>query len=60
LLTRLAELAGQTWIRFLYGHPESITDEVIEAVADHPNLCPYFDLPVQHAATNVLRKMGRL
>ena len=59
LLARLAELAGEVWIRFLYGHPESITDGVIETVAAHRNLCPYFDLPVQHAATNVLKKMGR-
>jgi len=59
LLNRLAELAGQTWIRFLYGHPQSISDRVIEAVAVHDNLCPYFDLPVQHAAANVLRKMNR-
>ena len=59
LLARLAELAGEVWIRFLYGHPESITDGVIETIAAHRNLCPYFDLPVQHAATNVLKKMGR-
>jgi len=59
LLNRLAEEVGNTWIRFLYGHPESITDRVIEAVADHDNLCPYFDLPVQHAAANVLKKMNR-
>jgi len=59
LLNRLAESADQTWIRFLYGHPESITDRVIETVAAHDNLCPYFDLPVQHAAANVLRKMNR-
>ncbi len=59
LLVRLAEVAGETWVRFLYGHPESITDGVIEAVAAHPNLCPYFDLPIQHAAAAVLKKMGR-
>ena len=59
MLNRLAESADQSWIRFLYGHPESITDRVIKAVADHDNLCPYFDLPVQHAAANVLRKMNR-
>ena len=59
LLARLAKLAGDVWIRFLYGHPESITDRVIETVAAHDNLCPYFDLPVQHAAANVLKKMGR-
>jgi ribosomal protein S12 methylthiotransferase len=59
LLTRLAEQAGDTWIRFLYGHPESIDHKVIDTVAAHGNLCPYFDLPIQHAATNVLKKMGR-
>ncbi|MBR9986372.1 MAG: 30S ribosomal protein S12 methylthiotransferase RimO [Desulfosarcina sp.] len=59
LLIHLAEVAGEAWVRFLYGHPESITDGVIEAVAAHPNLCPYFDLPVQHAASRVLKKMGR-
>ena len=59
LLVHLSEVVGETWVRFLYGHPESITDGVIEAVADHPNLCPYFDLPVQHAADRVLKKMGR-
>ena len=59
LLKRLADIDGDTWIRFLYGHPESIVDDVIDAVAAHPNLCPYFDLPIQHAATNVLKKMGR-
>jgi ribosomal protein S12 methylthiotransferase len=59
LLHNLAELAGKSWVRFLYGHPESITDRVIETVAGHDNLCPYFDLPVQHAAANVLGKMNR-
>jgi ribosomal protein S12 methylthiotransferase len=58
LLARLAEVAGDTWVRFLYGHPESITNGVIETVAAHPNLCPYFDLPVQHAATHVLKENG--
>ncbi len=59
LLHRLADAAGRTWIRFLYGHPESITDAVIDAVAAHDNLCPYFDLPIQHAAARVLKRMGR-
>lgn len=59
LLSGLAEQAGDTWIRFLYGHPESLTDAVIETVAAHDNLCPYFDLPVQHAASRILHPMGR-
>ena len=59
LLKHLSGIDDNTWIRFLYGHPESITDDVIDTVADHENLCAYFDLPVQHAAGDVLKKMGR-
>ncbi|WP_246805110.1 MiaB/RimO family radical SAM methylthiotransferase [Desulfosarcina cetonica] len=60
LLARLADLAGDTWIRFLYGHPESIADAVLKVVAGSANLCPYFDLPVQHAAEKVLKKWGAI
>ena len=51
--------ASRFWIRFLYGHPESISDSVIQTVAKHANLCEYFDVPIQHAADGVLKKMGR-
>lgn len=51
--------ASRFWIRFLYGHPESITESVIQTVAKHANLCEYFDVPIQHAADGVLKKMGR-
>ena len=47
------------WIRLLYTHPTSITDDVIRAVATHPNICTYYDIPVQHASTPVLKRMGR-
>lgn len=59
LLTRLARALPDTWIRFLYGHPESIVPAVWQAVADHPSICPYFDIPVQHASDSVLQRMGR-
>jgi len=47
------------WFRVLYGHPESIEDSFIKTVADYNNLCSYFDIPIQHASTSVLKKMGR-
>lgn len=47
------------WIRVLYGHPESIDDDFIRAVATHPNACSYFDIPIQHASDRVLKRMGR-
>jgi ribosomal protein S12 methylthiotransferase len=59
LLNHLSRIAGDNWIRFLYGHPESITAAVIQTVADHPRICPYFDIPIQHAGDSVLKRMGR-
>jgi ribosomal protein S12 methylthiotransferase len=49
----------ETWIRVLYGHPESINDAFIKTVASHPNVCSYFDIPIQHASSSILKKMGR-
>ena len=50
---------SHAWIRLLYTHPTSITDDVIRAVATHSNICTYYDIPVQHASTPVLKRMGR-
>ncbi len=47
------------WIRFLYTHPTTLTEPVIQAVAQHENICSYYDVPIQHAASNILKKMGR-
>ncbi len=38
--------------------PEDVTDDMIKAF-DHPSILPYFDLPFQHVADNVLKKMYR-
>jgi ribosomal protein S12 methylthiotransferase len=47
------------WIRFLYGHPQSIDDGLMNAVAQNANICSYFDIPIQHASRSILKKMGR-
>ena len=47
------------WIRVLYGHPESIEDSFIKTVATHSNVCSYFDIPIQHVSSSILKKMGR-
>jgi ribosomal protein S12 methylthiotransferase len=65
LIHQLASIPGSgrkkepPWIRVLYGHPESIEESFVRAVADHPNVCPYFDIPIQHASNRVLKRMGR-
>jgi ribosomal protein S12 methylthiotransferase len=47
------------WYRVLYGHPETIDNDFIRAVAAHSNVCSYFDIPIQHASARVLKRMGR-
>jgi len=59
LLAALADAHPELWIRFLYGHPESIQPEVLSTVAHFANLCPYFDIPIQHASDGILKQMGR-
>jgi ribosomal protein S12 methylthiotransferase len=59
LMAALAALDPSVWIRFLYGHPQTLTAELTETIARFPNLCPYFDIPIQHAADGVLKRMGR-
>ena len=59
LLRALSDLSSNTWIRLLYGHPQSISDNVVRSICEAPNICNYFDIPVQHAADAVLRRMGR-
>lgn len=59
LLETLAPLSEDVWFRVLYGHPESIRPAMIRTMATHPNICSYFDIPVQHADDTVLKKMGR-
>ena len=50
---------GNAWIRLLYGHPESIDERIIQGIALHSSVCSYFDIPIQHASTDILKKMGR-
>ena len=59
LLEELAKIKEFKWIRFLYAYPESITDELIDAVKNHSNICHYFDIPIQHISNPVLKRMNR-
>ncbi len=59
VIEEIAGLSPDFWLRVLYGHPESIDEAFIQTVAAYDPVCPYFDLPIQHAADTVLKKMGR-
>ena len=59
LLRRLNQVDGLEWIRLLYLYPTTITDDVLDAMAECEKVCKYVDLPLQHASAEVLRRMRR-
>ena len=59
LLRELCKIDGIRWIRILYCYPEEIDDHLIQVMKEEPKICHYLDLPIQHASTEILRRMGR-
>ena len=59
LVAALAEEFPQTWFRIMYIQPEGLSDELLDAVAAHDNVCDYFDIPLQHVDAGILRAMNR-
>lgn len=59
LLRRLSDLEDLDWIRVLYLYPDGITEELTSLVQERPNLVKYFDMPLQHINTEMLKSMNR-
>jgi ribosomal protein S12 methylthiotransferase len=59
LLKELSQVEGLDWIRLMYFYPMYIDDELIDTIADTPNILPYIDMPLQHINGDMLRRMSR-
>lgn len=59
LMTKLAESFPTTWFRVMYLQPEGITDELLNTMARHDNICSYLDIPLQHVDPAILHAMNR-
>src|ERR1700683_5418949 len=59
LLSRLAQISELAWVRFLYAYPNRVTQGLLDALAAHPRLVKYLDIPLQHASRTVLSAMKR-
>ena len=59
LLKSLLEIKEFDYIRLLYLYPDEISDELIELMGKEERLTPYFDIPIQHGSSKVLKAMNR-
>jgi ribosomal protein S12 methylthiotransferase len=55
----VAHVPGVAWVRLMYAQPDGISDRLLEVMAENENVCRYLDLPLQHASSDVLRRMRR-
>ena len=59
LVRDIAQTPGLSWLRLMYVQPDTVTQELIETIAEVPQLRHYLDIPLQHASPRVLRSMRR-
>jgi tRNA-2-methylthio-N6-dimethylallyladenosine synthase len=59
LLYRVAEIDGVERIRFTTGHPIDLSDEIIKAMAEIPQVCNALHLPFQAGSDRILERMKR-
>lgn len=59
LVERIADVSGIRWVRLFYLYPEKLGDDLLDLLGSHPRVLPYVDMPLQHAADAMLRRMRR-
>lgn len=59
LLKHLSDVEGIEWIRLHYAFPTGFPTDILEVMAERPNICNYLDMPLQHGSTNMLKAMRR-
>jgi ribosomal protein S12 methylthiotransferase len=59
LLKAIASLEGRFWVRLLYIHPDHFPLPILDIMEQDKRFLPYFDIPFQHAAPEILAAMNR-
>lgn len=59
LLRELSHTDGIEWVRVMYTYPTHISDAFLDVLAEEPKAVKYLDMPLQHAAQNILKLMKR-
>lgn len=59
LLRACGDIEGLERVRFTSPHPAEFTSDVIDAMAETPNVCPQLHMPLQSGSDKVLKEMRR-
>jgi tRNA-2-methylthio-N6-dimethylallyladenosine synthase len=59
LISRVAEINPRLRVRYSTSHPKDLSNELIEAMATHDNICKCIHLPVQSGSNHMLKAMNR-
>lgn len=59
LLALVAGSKPEMRIRFSTSHPKDMTDDILETIAQYPNICNHIHLPVQSGSSRILKLMNR-
>ena len=59
LLREAGKIEGLERVRFMSPHPRDFTDDVIEAMAQTPNVMPHLHMPLQSGSDAILQTMRR-
>ncbi len=59
LLRMVAAVPGLWRVRFTTSHPKDLTEELMQCIAEVPEVCEHLHLPVQSGSNRVLKRMNR-
>ena len=59
LIERMADIPGVEWIRLHYAYPAGFPRDLLRVMREHPNVCKYMDIALQHITDNMLERMRR-
>lgn len=59
LLKQICDVEGDFWVRVLYAFPGHLSTDILDFISENPKMVKYIDMPIQHANTYMLKRMGR-
>lgn len=59
LLRKVAHEVPDMRVRFTTSNPEDMTEDILHAIADEPNICKHIHFPVQSGSDKILKLMNR-